>query len=47
MNSKAEQPSKKTYQKPILRVYGTIQMLTGSSSKNFGTDAGHPGNKTS
>jgi hypothetical protein len=47
MNPTEEQPSKKIYQKPALRVYGPIQMLTGSTSKNMGTDAGHPGNKSS
>lgn len=46
MNPKEEQPSKKTYEKPTLRVYGPIQMLTGSTSQNMGTDTGHPGNKS-
>ena len=39
MSSKPEQPLKKPYQKPSLRVYGDIQALSGSlgsGAKNDG-----------
>ena len=29
-----QQPTKKKYQKPALKVYGNIQLLTGTSTMN-------------
>ena len=38
MSSKPEQPLKKPYQKPSLRVYGDIQALSGSIGAGMKSD---------
>ena len=34
MNSRLQEACKKPYQKPNLKVYGNIQVMTGASSNN-------------